>query len=89
MVFGHHVTLDTGTGIVHIAPLFGEDDFIIGNKFNLNKIMHINDDGTINEKGLSYKDMFYEDANPKIGKYLEENGLLLSFKRLKHQYPHD
>lgn len=35
VVFGHHVSLDTGTGLVHIAPLFGEDDFIIGKKKTL------------------------------------------------------
>jgi len=89
IVEGHHVTDDNGTGMVHIAPLFGEDDFIIGNKYNLNKIMHINDDGTINDKGLEYKGLFYDDANPKIGQYLQSINQLISFKRLKHQYPHD
>lgn len=89
IVEGHHVTNDNGTGMVHIAPLFGEDDFIIGNKYNLNKIMHINDDGTINDKGLEYKGLFYDDANPKIGQYLQSINQLISFKRLKHQYPHD
>ncbi|WP_241860644.1 class I tRNA ligase family protein [Metamycoplasma hominis] len=56
--FGHHVSLDTGTGLVHIAPLFGEDDFIIGKKENLEMIMHINDDGTINDKGFEYSGVF-------------------------------
>lgn len=89
VVYGHHVTLDAGTGIVHIAPLFGEDDFIIGNKYDLNKIMHIEDNGYINKLGGEYRDLFYDDANPKIGQYLKDKGLLLSFKRIKHQYPHD
>ena len=89
IVEGHHVTDSEGTGIVHIAPLFGEDDFIIGNKYNLNKIMHINDDGIINEKGFEYTNLFYDDANPKIGQYLQSIDQLISFKRLKHQYPHD
>ncbi|RMA79127.1 isoleucyl-tRNA synthetase [Metamycoplasma subdolum] len=89
VVLGHHVTLEAGTGLVHIAPLFGEDDFIIGNKYNLKKIMHVEDDGNLNENGLQFKGMFYDDANPLITKLLLEENLLLSFSKIKHQYPHD
>ncbi|AWX69657.1 isoleucine--tRNA ligase [[Mycoplasma] anseris] len=89
VVFGHHVTLESGSGLVHIAPLFGEDDFLIGNQNNLAKIMHIEDDGTINKLGLQFAGIFYDDANPLVGKYLEENNLLISFKKIKHSYPHD
>ncbi|MGX9395290.1 isoleucine--tRNA ligase [Mycoplasma sp. 1781] len=89
VVEGHHVTLENGSGLVHMAPLFGEDDFIIGNKNNLEKIMHVNDDGTLNEKALQFKNIFYDDANPLIGNFLEENNLLLGFKKIKHSYPHD
>ncbi|SYV89788.1 Isoleucine--tRNA ligase, partial [Metamycoplasma alkalescens] len=72
-----------------MAPLFGEDDFIIGNKNNLVKIMHVNDDGMLNEHALMFKNLFYDDANPLIGKFLEKNNLLLGFKKIKHSYPHD
>ena len=89
VVFGHHVTLEAGTGLVHIAPLFGEDDFIIGKKNNLNMIMHINDDGTINDAIGQYKGIFYEDANKSIGQFLDENNLLVKLKFIKHSYPHD
>lgn len=89
VVFGHHVTLEAGTGLVHIAPLFGEDDFIIGKKNNLNMIMHINDDGTINDAIDQYKGIFYEDANKTIGQFLDENNLLVKLKFIKHSYPHD
>ena len=89
VVFGHHVTLEAGTGLVHIAPLFGEDDFIIGKKNNLNMIMHINDDGTINDVIGQYKGIFYEDANKSIGQFLDENNLLVKLKFIKHSYPHD
>ncbi|MBN0970702.1 isoleucine--tRNA ligase [Mycoplasma phocoeninasale] len=89
VVIGHHVNLESGTGLVHIAPLFGEDDFIIGNKYNLEKIMHVEDDGMLNDKALQFKNVFYDDANPMIGKFLEEHGLLKMFKRIKHSYPHD
>ena len=89
VVFGRHVTLEAGTGLVHIAPLFGEDDFIIGKKNNLNMIMHINDDGTINDAIDQYKGIFYEDANKTIGQFLDENNLLVKLKFIKHSYPHD
>lgn len=89
VVSGHHVTLEAGTGLVHIAPLFGEDDFIIGKKYNLNMIMHIEDDGTINDKGFQFAGIFYEDANKNIGMFLEEKKSLLSLKFIKHSYPHD
>lgn len=89
VVFGHHVTLEAGTGLVHIAPLFGEDDFIIGKKNNLNMIMHINDDGTINDAIDQYKGIFYEDANKTIGQFLDKNNLLVKLKFIKHSYPHD
>ncbi|ENY68829.1 Isoleucyl-tRNA synthetase [Metamycoplasma auris 15026] len=89
VVEGHHVTLENGSGLVHMAPLFGEDDFIIGNKNNLQKIMHVNDDGILNEKAFQFANIFYDDANPLIGKFLGEQGLLLGFKKIKHSYPHD
>lgn len=89
VVEGHHVTLENGSGLVHMAPLFGEDDFLIGNKNNLEKIMHVNDDGILNEKAMQFSNIFYDDANPLVGKFLEENNLLLGFKKIKHSYPHD
>lgn len=89
VVEGHHVNLEVGTGLVHIAPLFGEDDFIIGKKNNLAQIMHINDDGTINEEGKQFTNLFFEDANKSIGQWLVENNFLVKLQFIKHQYPHD
>lgn len=89
VVEGHHVNLEVGTGLVHVAPLFGEDDFIIGKKNNLVQIMHINDDGTINEDGGKFANLFFEDANKAIGEWLEGNNYLVKLQFIKHQYPHD
>ncbi|MGX9358694.1 isoleucine--tRNA ligase [Mycoplasma sp. 128] len=89
IVEGHHVTLDGGTGLVHMAPLFGEDDFLIGKKNNLAMIMHVEDDGSLNNKAGQFANLFYDDANPKVGALLTEKGLLLAFKKIKHSYPHD
>ncbi|UVD81540.1 isoleucine--tRNA ligase [Mycoplasma iguanae] len=89
VVVGHHVTLDSGTGIVHMAPLFGEDDFIIAKAHNLEEIMHVEDDGTLNEQGDQFAGKFYEDVNKDIGLFLESQNKLLSLKFIKHSYPHD
>ncbi|MCR8613136.1 MAG: isoleucine--tRNA ligase [Mycoplasma sp.] len=89
LVFGHHVLDDSGSGLVHIAPYFGEDDFIIGNKFDLKKIMHIEDDGTINDEVPEFKGLFWLDANKDIGMKIDESGKLLSLKFIKHSYPFD
>ncbi|MGV2393569.1 UNVERIFIED_CONTAM: class I tRNA ligase family protein [Campylobacter lari] len=89
VVIGHHVNLDTGTGLVHIAPLFGEDDFLIGNKNSLEMIMHVNDDGVLNEYGKTYEGVFYEKANPLIFEELKSKNALLSEGTIKHSYPHD
>ncbi len=89
VIEGHHVTLESGTGLVHIAPLFGEDDFIIGKKFKLDMIMHVEGDGKFNKEAGELEGIFYEDANKNIGMKLETEGKLLSLKFMKHSYPHD
>ncbi|MGZ9413494.1 isoleucine--tRNA ligase [Mycoplasma sp. Z386] len=89
VVFGHHVEITAGTGLVHMAPLFGEDDFLIGKKENLDMIMHVADDGILNKEAGQYQGMFYEDANKEIGMFLESKGELLKLHFIKHSYPHD
>ena len=89
VVAGHHVTLDAGTGLVHIAPGYGEDDFIIGNKYSLPMINGVSDNGVLNEKSGMFEGLFFEDANKEITKWLDENGYLLKLKFIKHSYPHD
>ncbi|QSF13934.1 isoleucine--tRNA ligase [Mycoplasma sp. Mirounga ES2805-ORL] len=89
VVEGHHVTTESGSGLVHIAPLFGEDDFLIGNKNQLEKIMHIEDDGTINEYGGIYRGLFYLKANKLICENLLKSRKLLKEGTITHSYPHD
>lgn len=88
VVIGHHVTLEAGTGLVHIAPLFGEDDFLIGKTNNLEMIMHISDNGNI-DFDCDYNGMFYEDSNEKIIGFLRNNNSLVLSNKIKHSYPHD
>ncbi|WP_262337554.1 isoleucine--tRNA ligase, partial [Mycoplasma nasistruthionis] len=87
VVPGHHVTSEAGTGLVHIAPLFGEDDFLIGQKFNLNKLMHVADDGTIENSNTQFDGMFYLDSNKAISEFLGSE--VVAFEWIKHAYPHD
>ncbi|WP_371246684.1 isoleucine--tRNA ligase [Mycoplasmopsis agassizii] len=89
VVAGHHVETTTGTGLVHMAPFFGEDDFIIGKENKLVEIMHVADDGTFNEYASEFKGLFYEDANKVISQKLKDKNQLLYFEIIKHQYPHD
>ncbi|WLP85594.1 isoleucine--tRNA ligase [Mycoplasma seminis] len=87
VVIGHHVTNDAGTGIVHIAPMFGEDDFMIGKKYNLENIMHISDTGMVENTNTKFDGMFYADANKEISMFLGDK--VLHFQWVKHSYPHD
>ncbi|MFV8473036.1 isoleucine--tRNA ligase [Mycoplasma sp. 31_09] len=86
-VIGHHVTNESGTGIVHIAPMFGEDDFMIGLKNNLNNIMHVSDKGYIENTNTQFDGKFYADANKEISEFLGND--LIHFQWVKHSYPHD
>ena len=89
VVVGHHVTLDAGSGLVHIAPGYGADDFEIGKKYNLGLINGVNDQGVLTEESGEFAGLFFEDANKAITQKLEELGVLLKLKFIKHSYPHD
>lgn len=90
VICGDHVTLDSGTGLVHTAPSYGADDFEVGKKFGLDMVFGVNDDGTLNEEsGKEFAGMFFEDANKAIAMKLDELGVLLKLKWITHSYPHD
>lgn len=89
VVIGHHVSTEAGSGLVHMAPLFGEDDFIIGKQNALEMIMHVQDNGTLSSEAGEFAGLFYLDANKSIGLKLQEANALLSLKFIKHSYPHD
>lgn len=89
VVMGYHVTLDAGTGLVHIAPGYGADDFIIGKEFNLGLINGVNDQGYLNEESGIFNGLFFEDANKAVTQKLDELGVLLKLKFITHSYPHD
>lgn len=90
VVCGDHVTLDSGTGLVHTAPSYGADDFEVGKKFGLDMVFGVDDDGKLNkESGEEFAGMYFEDANKAITMKLDELGVLLKLKWITHSYPHD
>lgn len=89
VVIGHHVTTDSGTGCVHIAPGHGEDDFIIGQKYGLEVFCPIDEKGCFTSEVPEYQGVFYDEANKAITERLGELGALVKLQFITHSYPHD
>ncbi len=82
-----YVTLTDGSGIVHIAPAFGEDDANVGRKYNLPFVKLVDDRGRMVECTRELSGMFVKDADKVIIKMLKENGLLFKELPFEHSYP--
>ena len=89
---GHYVTCDTyvtmtdGTGIVHIAPAFGEDDAQVGRRYDLPFVQFVDGKGDMTEE-TPYAGMFVKKADPEILKDLDKEGKLFSAPKFEHDYP--
>lgn len=83
----NYVTMTDGTGIVHIAPAFGEDDANVGRKYELPFVQLVNGKGEMTEE-TSYAGVFVKKADPMILKDLEGKGLLFDAPKFEHDYPH-
>ena len=82
----NYVTMTDGTGIVHIAPAFGEDDAKVGKKYKLPYLNPVGEDAIYTE-GL-WKGMNIFDADLEVIKWLKENDKLFKKQKMKHDYPH-
>ncbi len=82
-----YVTMTDGTGIVHIAPAFGEDDAAVGRKYDLPFVQLVNSKGEMAEE-TNYAGVFVKKADPMVLKELEEKGLLFDAPKFEHEYPH-
>ncbi|MBI5974540.1 isoleucine--tRNA ligase [Staphylococcus canis] len=89
VINGTHVTTDAGTGCVHTAPGHGEDDYIVGQKYDLDVISPVNAKGVFTEEAGQFEGMFYDKANKPITDLLKEKGALLKLDFITHSYPHD
>ncbi len=82
-----YVTMTDGTGIVHIASAFGEEDAKVGRKYDLPFVQLVNGKGEMTEE-TSYAGVFVKKADPLVLKDLEEKGLLFDAPKFEHEYPH-
>ncbi len=82
-----YVTLTDGTGVVHIAPAFGEDDYKVGRKYNLPVVQLVNERGCFDERCPELNGLFAKKADKLILDMLEEKGLLFKKLPFEHSYP--
>lgn len=87
VVLADFVTMEEGTGIVHIAPAFGEDDYEVGRKYNLPVIQPVDLRGRFTDEVEKWAGMFVKDADESIIEDLKKRELLEGVQKYKHQYP--
>ncbi len=87
-VLADFVSLDDGSGIVHIAPGHGEDDYIVGLRYNLPTVSPVDDRGRFTKDVKDFEGENVFAANEKIIKFLEEKKMLIGRQDISHSYPH-
>ena len=87
VVCDNYVTLTDGTGVVHIAPAFGEDDAKVGRIYDLPFVQLVDGKGNMT-KETPYEGVFVKKADPMVLKDLDEKGLLYDAPKFEHSYPH-
>ncbi|MDX6685213.1 MAG: isoleucyl-tRNA synthetase, partial [Baekduia sp.] len=88
VLLGDFVTADDGTGLVHTAIAFGEDDFRLGAQYGLNVVNPVRLDGTYDERIKGYEGRFVKDADADLVEDLRARGRLLRAQEYEHSYPH-
>ncbi|HZF13603.1 MAG TPA: isoleucine--tRNA ligase [Thermoanaerobaculia bacterium] len=87
VVLGDYVTRTEGTGLVHTAPPFGEDDYQTGRRYGLPLIRSVDAEGKIVPGATPFAGLWFKDADAKIIQDLKSRGLMLHSDRVKHNYP--
>ncbi|MEK7263699.1 MAG: isoleucine--tRNA ligase, partial [Bacteroidota bacterium] len=82
------VTTSDGTGIVHIAPAYGEDDYQVSKKYDLPTLHPVNKSGEFGEEVTDFKNMFVKDADKLIIENLKSRKILYRKETITHSYPH-
>ncbi|MEG0759044.1 MAG: isoleucine--tRNA ligase, partial [Raoultibacter sp.] len=88
VIYGDHVTLDTGTGAVHTAPGHGQDDYMVALEFDVPLLMPVDDNGKFTDEAGQFAGLDTDEANPRIIEWLREQGTLVAEKNITHSYPH-
>ena len=82
------VTTDDGTGLVHTAPGFGMDDYLVGKQYNLDMVVPVNDQGRHTDYAGKYAGLTTDESNPIILADMKESGVLFATQDVVHAYPH-
>jgi len=88
VTLGDFVTLDDGTGIVHIAPAYGEDDYNVGQKYDLPVLQAVYRDGLFVKAAGKYAGRNFKECDPDLILELKANGRLYKKEMFTHSYPH-
>lgn len=88
VILGDHVTTEAGTGAVHTAPAHGQDDFIVGQKYDLEVYNPVGGNGVYLPETEIFAGQHVLKANPAIVELLQERGVLLFSEQYEHSYPH-
>ncbi|MBU2263404.1 class I tRNA ligase family protein, partial [Patescibacteria group bacterium] len=87
VVLGEFVSMEDGTGIVHIAPVFGAEDMKVGKENNLPVILTVDEEGKFKEEIKPWAGTFVKNADKEIVKNLQERNLLFKSETITHTYP--
>ena len=88
VIVGDHVTLDAGTGCVHTAPGHGQEDYVVGLRYNLPAFSPVDDSGRFTTEAKQYAGLTLTEGNSAVVKDLEAAGALLKVSTIDHSYPH-
>ncbi|WP_077534263.1 isoleucine--tRNA ligase [Massiliimalia massiliensis] len=89
VIYGDHVTLESGTGCVHTAPGHGVEDFEVCKNYpEIPIVVPVDSTGTLTEEAGEFAGLKTDDANKAIAMKLDEIGALFALQKIKHQYPH-
>ena len=88
VVCDSYVTMGDGTGVVHIAPAFGEDDYKVGKRYGLPVVQLVNERGCFDERFARLNGVFAKKADKTILDILDQTGLLFKVVPFEHDYPH-
>ena len=90
VIGGDYITTDAGTGLVHTAPGHGQEDYIVGKKYNLPILAPVDDAGILTEEAGQFAGLnVLKDANPAIIAAMQEAGCLIKEEPYQHKYPYD
>jgi isoleucyl-tRNA synthetase len=88
VVLADYVTREDGTGLVHTAPGHGQEDYLTGQRYNLDILMPVDSKGKFTDAAIEFLGMHVFDANKRIIESLNKKGMLLSSEEVVHSYPH-